>query len=121
MWVCELLNHRQVHKVTHILTNIDLDPVEELIKIFTETTQQELREFLGNHLLSQSRLLPKLFHVWVLMKCIEKDHAVLKNVEEEIKPFNLQSLIKKPDYWKYQIACDLYLRSFGKFYFVLCI
>ncbi|XP_072396296.1 spatacsin [Diabrotica undecimpunctata] len=109
IWVKELLDRKQIFRVSHILTNIGVDPQEELSKVFCSTTNIELREYIGNHLKSHNKLDENLQQLWHFLDVILKNNVLIS--KWKLTESSIDCLNKQEHEWKSQIASKLFLRT----------
>ncbi|XP_057655737.1 spatacsin [Diorhabda carinulata] len=109
-WVNDLLNRKQIFRVSHILSNIGINPQEELSKIFCNTVNRELREYIGNHLKNQSKLDDNLLHLWHFLEIILNNSLVMS--KWKLEKNSIECLKNQESSWKSKIAVKLFLRSY---------
>lgn len=79
-WVSELLQRKQIFRASHILSNIQLDPFVELTKVFCETENKELREYIGTHLIKNKQLEDRINNYWTLLALIENNEETFSTL-----------------------------------------
>ncbi|KAK5649024.1 hypothetical protein RI129_003916 [Pyrocoelia pectoralis] len=111
IWISELLTRKQIFKASHLFSNINLDPIEEFMKIFFETCNVVLRDYLGNHLLKLEKLSSADIEAWKLLQIIIDKRELLdltyKTSELNMNYFNAQTID-----WKCKIGTQLFFKSF---------
>ncbi|KAF5270792.1 hypothetical protein FQR65_LT05411 [Abscondita terminalis] len=113
LWILELLEKRQIFKASHILTNIILDPIEEFRKIFLETYNANLRDYLGDYLLKHEKLSEEEKQSCNLLKIINQKHELLLNFNKDcLKDLNIKCIEDKDFSWKCDIGTQLFFSSF---------
>ncbi|XP_018577700.1 spatacsin [Anoplophora glabripennis] len=109
LWVSELLDRKQIFRVSHVLKNIRLDPDKELLNVFFTTTKKDLREYIGNHLKKLNELTEDIQQLWYFLNLILDNNVLIskyKLLEDSIDCLNKQSIE-----WKQEIAAKLFLRT----------
>ncbi|KAG5898668.1 hypothetical protein JTB14_005427 [Gonioctena quinquepunctata] len=109
-WVKELLDRKQIFRVSHILKNIEVNPQEELSKVFYTTTNADLREYIGNHLQSQSQLEEGLQRLWNFLDLILNNNLLISKYR--LSADSIECLDKQPSEWKAEIAVKIFLRTY---------
>ncbi|CAG9858094.1 unnamed protein product [Phyllotreta striolata] len=109
LWAKELLDRKQIFRVSHILSNIGVDPQEELSKVFYTTTNVEVREYIGNHLKAQQKLDAGYGHLWHFLNVILKNNLLITNWK--LPEDSIECLNNQDSDWKCQIAAKLFLRT----------
>lgn len=92
---------------------MELDVGEEIMKIFKETLNKDLRDYLGNHLMSINKMDVETSHCWHLLTNIINNNVYVK---EELQNVNLNFIIEKSDDWKCEIASELFFLTYGMCY-----
>lgn len=115
-WFRELLARKQIHRASHILNNINLDAFQELTRIFCETEDRNMRDYIGDHLLKNGKLDDPLKNSWVLLNGILADENLFLSFTEKNCSLNINRILKLDCDFKSKIAVSLYFKSFGKFY-----
>lgn len=87
-----------------------LDVSEEITKIFTQTSNKDLRDFLGNHLMSIAKVHENILHSWNLLNNILSTSSYSK---EELHSLNINYIMKKSDDWKCKIGSELFFKTYG--------
>lgn len=108
----ELLDRKQIFRVSHVLKNIKLDPDKELLRVFLTTTKKDLREYIGNHLKKLNELTEDVQQLWCFLNLILDNNVLVskyKLSEDSIDCLNKQSVE-----WKQEIAVKLFLRTHSK-------
>nr|XP_023027706.1 spatacsin [Leptinotarsa decemlineata] len=108
-WVKELLDRKQIFRVSHILKNIGVDPQEELSKVFYKTTNVELREYIGNHLVTQNGLEEHLKQLWKFLDLISRNNLLISKYK--LPEDSVECLHQQKSEWKSDIAAKLFLRT----------
>ncbi|CAH1169832.1 unnamed protein product [Phaedon cochleariae] len=108
-WVKELLDRKQIFKVSHVLKNIGVDPQEELSKVFFTTTNTEMREYIGNHLKSQNKLDDNLLQLWQFLDLMLKNNLLVSKYR--LSEDSIECLHKQNPQWKAEISAKLFLRT----------
>lgn len=114
-WFKELLSRKQIHRATHILNNIDLDAFKELVKVFCETEDRDLREYVGDHLLKNEKMDVQLKDSWILLKGIESDEQFVNLFNEKECGLNINNILNLNCDFKSNIAVAVFFTSYGKF------
>lgn len=100
----------------HIFRNTNKNPNEELLNIFLSTDKKEIRDYVGDFLLTVGKL-KKIFHdSWILLEAVEvseKRELILGSGS-----YNLLKVHELAHNYKCFLAGELFLISFGKFYLV---
>ncbi|XP_017775225.1 PREDICTED: spatacsin [Nicrophorus vespilloides] len=110
-WSMELLQNKQVFRVSHILKNINLDPMQEISKIFQETVDSDLRDYLGKHLENAGKLDETLKESWQLLLIIEENFSTLFKLKQETETINILLINNKSLDWKHEIVAELFLKN----------
>lgn len=113
-WVYQLLDQRQIFKASHILSNIGLDPPDQLSNILLETNNKQLRDYIAEHLAKNGKLESALLNTWNFIKAIEDSHVILPQINEDITQTSIQKIDQKSREWKSQIATVLFFNNYGK-------
>lgn len=119
IWVQELLKSRQVFKASHILKNMGLDPSNEILKLFCNTPNKDLREYLGSHLISLDKIDKDVFNSWQLLKCIIKVPDSQNCITDVPSNPTVMEIHNQTKEWKIKIACDLFVQLFGMYLYML--
>nr|CAI5834397.1 unnamed protein product [Callosobruchus analis] len=108
-WVNELLDRKQIFRISHILNNIGIDPATKLQNVFYTTSDSELREYIGNHLKNSKNLDERLSNLWHFLELILQNNVLVS--KQKLSKENIECLEKQDDEWKSEIAAKLFLRT----------
>ncbi|KAJ8963130.1 hypothetical protein NQ318_018595 [Aromia moschata] len=109
-WVRELLERKQIFRVSHVLKNIGEDPDKKLTDTFYSTTNQDLREYIGTYLKRCNKLENSMQQLWDFLNLI-LDNVVLI-LHNKFSEASIQCLDKQSDEWKSEVAAKLFLRTY---------
>ncbi|CAH2009110.1 unnamed protein product [Acanthoscelides obtectus] len=109
-WVKELLDRKQIFRISHILNNIGIDPNTELQNVFYTTADSELREYIGNHLKNLKKLDERLSNLWHFLDLVLKNNALVS--KQKLSKDSIECLENQDSEWKSEIAAKLFLRTY---------
>ncbi|XP_060523228.1 spatacsin [Cylas formicarius] len=109
IWVNELLERKQIFRVSHILKNIDVNPVPELVKVFRNTNKKDLRDYIGGYLQKSGHLTEDMKNLWHFLDVILKNSIF--TVRSRLREDSIHCLDEKTHIWKNEMACKLILRT----------
>lgn len=89
---------------------MELDVGEEIMKIFKITINKDLRDYLGNHLISIGKMDNDTSHCWHLLTNITNNNVF---INEEHQNINLNYVMEKSDDWKCEIGSELFFITYG--------
>ncbi|KAB0803687.1 hypothetical protein PPYR_00657 [Photinus pyralis] len=112
VWILELLKRQQIFKASHLFTNINLDPIEEFTKIFLETCNPTLRDYLGNHLSKSERLSSTDMDTWKLLQIVMDKQEFLLDFPYNVSELNINYFNGQAYDWKCKIGTQLFFKSF---------
>lgn len=92
-----------------------LDPGTEILKIFCETCNKDLRDYLGNHLISIQKIEEKTLQSWALLNSILNDNDTHNSVREQLENLNINTIIQQSSDWQSKLGSELFFKLFGKF------
>lgn len=109
----ELLKRRQVYKASHILSNIGLNSTKEITKIFVDTCNKDLRDYLGNHLMSVDKINDDILQSWHLLNSVINNNVFMK---EEQQNLNINNILQRQSDWKCEVGSELFFKTYGKLF-----
>lgn len=115
LWVSELLSRKQIFKASHVLNNIKLDASEEFVKIFLETDDKELRNYLGTHLEKNEKLEEHNRLAWNLMSSIAQNLDSLENFLCDLKELTVQAVCEMDWDWQCDVGTFIFFKSYGMY------
>lgn len=94
------------------MKNIQKDPEEELLRIFIHTTSSELREYIGDYLKKQNKLIEQFSHLACFLDLILRNTLLTSRFK--LPEESIDCLDKQDEQWKSEVATKLFLRTNGK-------
>lgn len=83
----------------------------EFSKIFTSTTNKEIRDYIGHHLVKVGGFEENLQQLWTFLDII-LDHPVLL-IRHKLPQDNIENLMDQSNKWKAEVAAILFLKTNG--------
>ncbi|XP_044265423.1 spatacsin-like isoform X2 [Tribolium madens] len=108
-WVHELLDRKQIFRASHVLTNIGIDPGAEFSKIFYTTSNKNMREYIGNHLMKIEKLDETLQQLWTFLNLILENAITISKYK--LPTESLECLDKHSEGFKAEVATVLLMKT----------
>lgn len=98
------------------MTNIGVDPIEQLSNILSESTNKNVRDYIAEHLTKNGKLEMSLLNSWKFLTAIEKYNSLTFNkIWDDISSISIAKIDNKSVEWKANIATVLFFNTYGKY------
>ncbi|XP_050480517.1 spatacsin isoform X1 [Bombus huntii] len=107
-WIIELLKKHQIYRASHILNNMDKNPMEYIFKVCVNCKDFTLRNYLSEYLISVAHFENKYIDSWNIIKSIvefEQKYMVEDGLSSSLC---IEDIIKLPEDIKQALCTELY-------------
>lgn len=108
IWITELLKRHQIYKASHILNNMNKDPVKYIFEVCVNCKDFMLRNYLSEYLISIAYFENEYINSWNIIKSImqfEEKHMVKDGLSTSLC---IEDIIKLPEIIKQSLCTELY-------------
>ncbi|XP_076375987.1 spatacsin isoform X2 [Megalopta genalis] len=108
IWIMELLQKRQIYRASHILKNMEKDPVEYIFKVCVNSKDSVIRNYLSEYLINISCFEDNHIDSWNIIKYLEQCEEKQMIQNGVSSTLCIESMIKLPECIKEALCTELY-------------
>ncbi|XP_018364335.1 PREDICTED: spatacsin isoform X1 [Trachymyrmex cornetzi] len=107
-WVDELLNKKQVHRASHVLKNMEKDPMEHIFVISIKSKDSFLRDYLCEYMININGFKNEHIAAWNIIKSIKQYEEKCKIQNELSSCICIDDIMKLPQNIEEALRTELY-------------
>ncbi|CAL7936629.1 unnamed protein product [Xylocopa violacea] len=107
-WIIELLKKRQIHRASHILNNMNKNPVENIFNICVKCNDPMLTDYLSEYLIGIARFESEHINSWNIMKSVTRYEQKYKIEDGLSSSLCIETITKLPEVIKRALCTELY-------------
>ncbi|XP_076620109.1 spatacsin isoform X1 [Colletes latitarsis] len=108
IWITELLNKHQIFRASHVLQNMERNPVEYIFQVCMNCKESMLRNYLSEYLISIARFENEHIDSWNILKNIiqyEQKYMINDGLSSSVR---ITDIVKLPENIKQALCTELY-------------
>lgn len=108
IWIIELLKRHQIYKASHILNNMNKDPIRYIFEVCVNCKDSILRNYLSEHLISIACFENEYINSWNIIKNIIKFEQKYMIKDGLSTSLCIEDIIKLPEIIRKSLCTELY-------------